>query len=796
MGEVNKKKFAVLDKICGELQKKFGKGSVNYLGNSKIEPMERIPTGSVALDEITGGGYPVGRMIEFFGQESCGKSTTCYHAMAQAQKKYPDKFVALIDSEMSNDNSYASALGVNVEQLVVSQPESGQDAFAIMQGLIETGMCSLIVVDSVAALVPREETEEDDYGKSMVGVQARMMSKSLRKLSPIAARNGTTIIFTNQQRCLPLDTNVYSKNHGLTKLKDVNVGDYIYNGKEYVEIKEKIESGKVHGKKLKIKDINDFILSNNHIQPIISKGVFKEKDGKSIEIGDWVVSPIFKTDINNNFNYEDCFEEISKNQYCNVKKININDIGKSMTPELAFFLGCYYSDGSMIENDKGRKITFTQNNRERYELIKNNAINLFGEDVVKFNKNTIIINNTIIFNYLRKIGCNHLERNKIVPDDIKKSSNEIVKAFIRGAFFDTEKMPLPEMILFTNNNDAVDDINYLLYSRFGICCKTKITKRNSKQLLITGQDAQLFYKTIGFAETSKNDKTIGYIANKNARGKYDLVPREYALNIFDKFVKLKIGAVSKSGYSRYLSDIRYKNLNASRIKMIEFLESINNDNFKEELQFLKGNRFYQIIDVEETEFEAIDIEVEKELFVANNILTHNCKIGVLYGSPETTSGGSALKYYDSLRIKLTKIGSVDEGTGDDKQKIAVRIKAECVKNKTFPPFRKTEFIISFGKGIDNQTSIIQAIVQKGIVVKKGAWISYNGTNIAQGMAKFRELLEQKPDLYEQMKQKLKQKMNSGTPIGVVEQKVESETMTDEQIVEQIESEDGIESGEI
>lgn len=82
MSEANKKKIAVLDKICGELQKKFGKGSVNYLGNSKIEPMERIPTGSVALDEITGGGYPVGRMIEFFGQESCGKSTTCYHAMA------------------------------------------------------------------------------------------------------------------------------------------------------------------------------------------------------------------------------------------------------------------------------------------------------------------------------------------------------------------------------------------------------------------------------------------------------------------------------------------------------------------------------------------------------------------------------------------------------------------------------------------------------------------------------------------------------------------------------------------
>lgn len=368
------KKFAVLDKICGQLQKKFGKGSVNYLGNNKIEPLERIPTGSIALDEITGGGYPVGRMIELFGQESCGKSTTCYHAMAEAQRKFPDKFVALIDSEMSNDNSYASALGVKVEELVVSQPDSGQDAFAIIQGLIETGACSLIVVDSVAALVPREETEEDDYGKSMVGVQARMMSKSLRKLSPIAARYGTTIIFTNQQRT---------------------------------------------------------------------------------------------------------------------------------------------------------------------------------------------------------------------------------------------------------------------------------------------------------------------------------------------------------------------------------------------------------------------------------------KIGVMYGDPSTTSGGNALKYYDSIRIKLSKIGTVDEGTGDDKEKVAVRIKAETVKNKVFPPFKKSEFVISFGKGIDNEASVIEGIVEKGIVTKKGAWISYNGENIAQGMTKFKELLANNKELYEEMKKKLEDTLKGNSVTVVKEEKIDAQTMTDEDIALEVnESDDSIESGEI
>lgn len=211
------KKFAVLDKICSELQKKFGKGSVDYLGNNKVEPIQRIPTGCIGLDEITGGGYPCGRIIELYGAESSSKTTSCYHAMKEAQQMFPDKFVAMIDSENSHDNLYAQQIGVNVNELVVSQPDSGEDAFAILQGLVETGQCSLVVVDSVAAMVPRAEVEEEDYGKSSVGRQALMMSKALRKITSIVARYGTTVIFTNQTRqkigvlygdpsCVTLDT--------------------------------------------------------------------------------------------------------------------------------------------------------------------------------------------------------------------------------------------------------------------------------------------------------------------------------------------------------------------------------------------------------------------------------------------------------------------------------------------------------------------------------------------------------------------------------------------------------------
>ena len=212
------KKFAALAEICATIQDKFGKESVNFLGNQKAEPIPRIPSGSVAIDRITGGGYPLGRIIEIFGPASSGKTTGCYHAIAEAQKMFPDKFCAFVDSEYSFDAQYAEALGVNVSELVVAQPDSGTDAFAMVQALVENG-ASLIVVDSVAAMLPREEAEEEDYGKSSVGTQARMMSKGLRKLTAIVGKHKCVILFTNQVRdkigvmygdpsCVTLDTMV------------------------------------------------------------------------------------------------------------------------------------------------------------------------------------------------------------------------------------------------------------------------------------------------------------------------------------------------------------------------------------------------------------------------------------------------------------------------------------------------------------------------------------------------------------------------------------------------------------
>jgi recombination protein RecA len=181
-----------------EIDKKFGKGSVMILGERSSEELEVISSGSLFLNEALGvGGYPRGRVIEIFGAESSGKTTLALHAIAQAQKA--GGVCAFIDAEHSLDPIYASKLGVNSEALVVAQPDYGEQALEITEVLIRSGAIDLLVVDSVAALVPKAEIE-GDMGDSHMGLQARLMSQALRKMTPIINKSKTVLIFINQVR--------------------------------------------------------------------------------------------------------------------------------------------------------------------------------------------------------------------------------------------------------------------------------------------------------------------------------------------------------------------------------------------------------------------------------------------------------------------------------------------------------------------------------------------------------------------------------------------------------------------
>ena len=180
------------------IEKQFGRGSIMRLGSSERQAVDIIPTGSIALDLALGvGGIPRGRMTEIFGPESSGKTTLCQHILAEAQRR--GGVVAFIDVEHALDPGYARSCGVNVDELLVSQPDTGEDALQITETLIRSGGVDCVVLDSVAALVPKAEIEVE-MGDSFVGIQARLMSQALRKLAGVVNRSNTALVFTNQLR--------------------------------------------------------------------------------------------------------------------------------------------------------------------------------------------------------------------------------------------------------------------------------------------------------------------------------------------------------------------------------------------------------------------------------------------------------------------------------------------------------------------------------------------------------------------------------------------------------------------
>ena len=191
-------KLKALQAALGKIEKDFGKGSIMKLGDEKVEKVDVIPTGSVGLDLALGvGGYPRGRIIEIYGPESSGKTTLAIHAIAEAQKL--GGIAAIIDAEHAFDRFYAEALGVDVDNLFISQPDNGEQALEIADQLISSAAIDLVVIDSVAALTPKAEIE-GTMGDNKVGLQARLMSQALRKLTSTISKTNTTCIFINQLR--------------------------------------------------------------------------------------------------------------------------------------------------------------------------------------------------------------------------------------------------------------------------------------------------------------------------------------------------------------------------------------------------------------------------------------------------------------------------------------------------------------------------------------------------------------------------------------------------------------------
>ena len=196
--QINPEKLKVLSAVMDKIEKDFGKGAIMKMSSKKVDEVPVIPSGSITIDQALGiGGYPKGRVIEIFGPESSGKTTLAIHAIAEAQKA--GGIAAFIDAEHAFDSTYAQKLGVDIDELLISQPDNGEQALEIADHLIRSSAIDIVVIDSVAALTPKAEIE-GEMGESKMGLQARLMSQALRKLTASISKTRTVCIFINQLR--------------------------------------------------------------------------------------------------------------------------------------------------------------------------------------------------------------------------------------------------------------------------------------------------------------------------------------------------------------------------------------------------------------------------------------------------------------------------------------------------------------------------------------------------------------------------------------------------------------------
>ena len=692
-----------LELAMGQIEKNFGKGSVMRLGDEVRQPISVIPTGSIALDVALGiGGLPRGRIVEIYGPESSGKTTVALHAVANAQAA--GGIAAFIDAEHALDPDYAKKLGVDTDSLLVSQPDTGEQALEIADMLIRSGALDVIVIDSVAALVPRAEIE-GEMGDSHVGLQARLMSQALRKITGALSNSGTTAIFINQLRekigvmfgCGSWYTNVTLADGTTEKLgkivnqkMDVEVLSYDFetgriiprkvtnwfnNGKAEEFLQFKVDragggTGRGHA---------SFAMTRNHL--IRAPGGWREAE--DIQVGDRVmlVQPSLLSD-----------------------------------QQWEVVLGSLLGDGCLsppVRQDSESARLRMGHGAKQAEYLdwKISLLENISHSRTTNGKGAAFAD----FTPLSEL---HELRSAVYLGDGKKFlSEEYLKALT----------PLALAIWY------MDDGSFTLRSK-GLQQRT------------TGGSGRIEICVEAISEGSQlrlRDylrDTHGLDVRLRHAGSTDKAVLVFSTEATAKFQELIAPYVHPS--------MAYKLLPRFR------------DQFDVEAQFVEPTM--QLMPARVSEIEAktdyqkmdrFDIEVEgSHNYFADGVMVHN--------SPETTTGGKALKFYASVRLDVRRIETLKDGT----DAVGNRTRVKVVKNKVSPPFKQAEFDILYGKGISREGSLIDMGVEQGFIRKSGSWFTYEGEQLGQGKENARTFLQENANVSNEIEKMIKEKLGIGAVV--------------------------------
>jgi recombination protein RecA len=689
-----------LETALAQIERQFGRGAVMRLGDDARAPVEVIPTGSIALDVALGiGGFPRGRIVEIYGPESSGKTSLALHAVANAQKA--GGIAAFIDAEHALDPEYAKKLGVDTDALLVSQPDTGEQALEIADMLIRSGAIDIVVIDSVAALVPRAEIE-GEMGDSHVGLQARLMSQALRKVAGALNQTKTTAIFINQLRekigvmfgCASwytyvtladgtrerigkivnqkMDVEVLSYDSELGKIVPKRVVNWFNNGstQEFLHFRvERAGGGTGHGRAA-------FDLTSNHL--IRTPGGWREAG--EMHVGDRVM--------------------LAQPHYLSDSQWQV-------------ILGSVMGDGNLSKpvrtTDHSARFRMGHGAKQApYLEWKVSLLRNIPNSRRKNSKGAVFADFTPLaeLGELREIVYQGDGKKHLAWDYLKKLTPLALAIW----YMDDGS--------FTIRSKGAQMRTWGGSGRITICVEAMSPGTRGRLLQYLQDTHGLDIKLV----------------ESGARRKSVLV---FTTAATAKFQKLVAPYIHPSMDYKLLPRFR-----GQFAVEAEFVEPVIRPVPAKILE-IRPRVGYPIMS-------RYDIEVEgSHNYLADGVIVHN--------SPETTTGGKALKFYASVRLDIRRIETLKDGN----EPVGNRTKVKVVKNKCSPPFRIAEFDILYGIGISREGSLIDLGVEQAIVRKSGAWYTYEGDQLGQGKENARNYLRENPDLANEIEKKTKEKLGVG-----------------------------------
>jgi recombination protein RecA len=669
-----------LDMALGQIEKAFGKGAVMKMGDKGSMAIESIPTGALSLDLALGiGGLPRGRVTEIYGPESSGKTTLALHVVAEAQRN--GGICAYVDAEHAMDPVYARAIGVDIDQLLISQPDTGEQALEITDMLVRSGAIDVIVIDSVAALTPRAEIE-GDMGDTHVGLQARLMSQALRKLTANLNKSNTICIFINQLRekigvmfgCMAYGTRVTLADGSQEKIgKIVNqklpvevlsydpefdtivprrVVNWFDNGRTESFLKFTVGRGGGNGRA-------QFSCTPNHL--IRTPGGWRPAG--ELLAGDRVLQAVP--------------QRLSDQQW-------------------QVMLGGLMGDGALSPTRSGHGARFRWGHGAKQVVYGDWKASLFANLSVSRSTNA----KGAVFHDVQPLPELAELREAVYVGGRKHLSDDYLKALT----------PLSLAIWY------MDDGGFTIRAK-GLQERTKDGSGRA-DICVEAMTPGTRQRLVSYLSD-----TWGITPKLIERG-----TRRQAALIFPKDETAKLHALIAPFVH---PSMEYKLLPKYRGRFAV------EPSFTDRRMVLAPLPITDIKTVKPNgrATHRFDIEVEgNHNYFVDGVMVHN--------SPETTPGGRALKFYSSVRLDIRRIESIKDGA----EVVGNRTRVKVVKNKCASPFKQAEFDIMYSRGISREGSLLDMGVDLGIIKKSGAWFTYEGEQLGQGRENAKNFLAENPEV--------------------------------------------------